>query len=410
MKLITRTFHYMLKTAASLYLCALLTLVSGRAFAQDNSVLPAAANELVHQIMIRMGNGVANVSISFQNISVLPAEVQESVQNAVFNGFRNAGVRLVKPELAQAQVEITFSEDWQQYLWIANIQQASGSKLVMSKVPRPDHIASSHAPTLTVRKSTVWQQEGPVLDFYQENQTLAILEPEEVAIFSNDSGQWRPRYTLAITHQQPWPRDLRGRLQVNHSQLTVFMPGTRCNGSLSSPTLDCRASDDPWQIDGGSTVAFFSSRRNFFTGLLAGNNAGASVVPFFAAATWQTGDSSQWLFSGVDGRTRLYLHDLSAPAAVFTGWGSNIASLHSGCGSGWQALVSSPGDSTRADSIQAFEVSGREAQAVSSSVELSGPVQALWTAGKNSELVNGIMQVPATGMYEAFTLSISCGR
>jgi hypothetical protein len=197
---------------------------------------------------------------------------------------------------------------------------------------------------------------------------------------------------------------------VNGSQLTAFLPGVRCSGSLSSPSLDCRTSDDPWQIDSGATVAFFSPRRNFFTGILAGNAAGASVVPFFSAAAWQTGDIRQWVFSGTDGRTRLYQHDLSAPTAVFNGWGGNLAAVHSGCGSGSQALVSAPTDSTRPDSIQAFDIAGREAMAVSSTVELAGAVQALWTAGKNGDTVNGIMRSPATGMYEAFTLSVSCGR
>ncbi len=114
------------------------------------------------------------------------------------------------------------------------------------------------------------------------------------------------------------------------------------------------------------------------------------------------------MFTGTDGRTRLYQNELSAPVAVFNGWGSNLAAVHSNCGSGWQLLVSAPADSIRPDSLQAMEIAGHEAQPVSSPIELAGPLSALWTSGKNSEMVNAVMQSPATGRYEAFTLTVTC--
>jgi hypothetical protein len=388
-----------------------LTLIAAQA-QQPEPQPPSLANvgnEFVRQIISRTGS-LSTASVSFRNISVLPTESQEAVQNAIFSGFRNAGVRLGNPEGAQARVEITFSENWEGYVWIAVIQQNNATKYVMTKVARPEHTSTTRAPMMTIRKSAVWQQQTPILDFYQDNQTLALLEPDQISIYASDSGQWRARYTLGITHQQAWPRDLRGRLLVHGSQITAFLPGTRCAGSMSPPALDCRASDDPWQADQGIVVAFYSPRRNFFTGILAGPSAGASVIPFFSAAAWQTGESRQWLFAGSDGRARLYQYDLSSPAAIFNGWGSNLASIHSNCGSGWQTLITSAGDSVRPDTLQAVEVMGREAQPVSASVDLAGPVLALWTAGKNSEMVNGVLQSPATGNYEAFTLTVNCGR
>jgi hypothetical protein len=369
----------------------------------------AAAAGFVRDILARAGSPSA-VSVSFQSISVLPTDLQESVQNAIFTAFRNAGARLVKPEMTLVHVEITFSEDFRGYVWIAAIHQGANSKLVMTRVARPEHLMSSRAPQLTLHKNVILQQGTPILDFYQDSRTLALLEPEQISIYRSDDGRWRLRYTLAITHAQPWPRDLRGRLQVNGSRLTAFLPGTRCSGGLSSPSLDCRASDDPWQLDQGAMAAFYSPLRNFFTGILAGPNAGASVIPFFTAAAWQNGDLRQWLFAGTDGRTRLYQNELSAPAALFSGWGSNLAVIHSGCGSGWQVLASAPSDSIHPDNVQAVEIAGKEALPVSSNVELSGALQALWTTGKNSEIVNAVMQSPETGAYEAFTLTVSCGQ
>jgi hypothetical protein len=230
-----------------------------------------------------------------------------------------------------------------------------------------------------------------------------------LSIYPSDSGQWRPRQTLGIPHQAPWPRDARGRLEVHGGEINAFLPGTRCSGKISPPSLECRASDDPWPVDQG-LVAFFSPRRNFFSGLLAGQSAGASVAPFFSGATWQSGDQRLWLFTGTDGRARLFQNDLATPVATFTNWGSTLAAVHTTCGSGWQLLASAPVDTARADSVQAIEISAHEALPVSAPVDLSGAVEALWTAGNYGQVVNGVLYSQASGRYEAFTLTIVCNQ
>jgi hypothetical protein len=400
----------MLNTASTRYFSVLLVaflVAAPHAQQPEQPSVAAAANSFVQDVLTRAGSP-SSVNVIFQNVSSLPAEAQEAARNAIFTSFRNAGVRLVKAELALAEVKITFSEDWQSYVWIAVVQQGPSSQMVMKRFPRQERTATPRTPTLTVRKNLVWQQDVPILDFFQDNQTLAVLEPGQITLYANDSGQWQPRTTLAVAHAQAWPRDLRGRLQVNGRQITAFLPGTLCTGILSPPSLDCRSSDDPWPLDQGPLVAFFNPRRNYFSGILAGPSAGASVAPFFSAAAWPNRDQRHWLFTGTDGRTRLYQNDLSAPAAVFNDWGSNLAAVHSNCGSGWQLLVSAPTDSIRPDSVQAVEIAGREAQPVSSPIELAGGLSALWTAGKNNEMVNAVMQSTATGKYEAFTLTVTC--
>jgi hypothetical protein len=383
-------------------------LTAGAIALQNGPTTPAAAaNSLVQDVLSRAGNPAA-VALSFENVSSLSLEAQESAKAAIMAGFREAGVRLVKPDLALAEVEITFSEDWQSYVWIAMVQQGPGRQMVMKRLPRAERAGPQHAPTLTLRKLSVWQQEMPILDFYVDNQNLVVLEPEQISAYTRDNGQWRLRSVLGVTHSQTWPRDLRGRLQVNGHEVSAFLPGTRCIGSLSQPALDCNASDDPWPLDQGALVAFFSSRRNFFNGILSGPRAGAAVAPFFSAAAWTSSDQPHWLFTGTDGRARLYQNDLSSPAAVFSGWGSNLAALHSSCGSGWQLLATAPADNAGPDTLQAIEIAGREAQTVSPAMDLSGAVAAMWTSGKNGDAVNVVMQSPVTGKYEALIFTVSC--
>ncbi len=400
----------MLMPALHRSLSALLFLILPLgAAAQQNppSPLASAAGELVQQILSRSGSPSA-VAVTFENRSAMPEETQEMVQTAIFNGFRSAGVSVVKPESALADVQVIFSEDWQGYLWIAVIHEGSTSQTVIKKLPRPDRGVAARTPALVVRKNPVWQQDDPILDFFVDNQNLVVLEPDQVSLYANDSGQWRARYTLAINHDQPWPRDLRGRLKISSGQISAFVPGTFCSGTLSPPSLECRASDDPWPVDHGQIVGFYSPRRNFFSGILSGPSAGATVIPFFSGAAWPSGDQRQWLFAGTDGRTRLYQNDLATPAAVYNSWGSSLAGVHSNCGSGWQMLVTAPTDSIHPDSIQAVEMAGREAQPVSAAIDLAGPVLALWTSGKSGEVVNAVMQSTVTGKYEAFTLTVSC--
>jgi hypothetical protein len=418
----TSRFLHMLTAALHRYLSALVLCLlpagtsamasAGNAPANSQtqasaSPLTGAANSFVQEILSRAGSPSA-VNITFQNLSQLTAETQQAAQDAILNSLRGAGVRLVKPEMALADVQVTFSEDWQGYVWIAQIKQGPGTALVISRLSRPERVNSARTPTLTLRKSTIWIQDGQMLDFFVDNQNLVILEPSQVSVYAADNGQWRQRYTLSITRTQPWPRDLRGKLLVNGLQINAYLPGTLCAGSLSPPSLDCHSSDDPWSLDQGQLVAFFSARRNFFNGILAGPSAGVSVVPFFSGATWPGANQRQWVFAGTDGRARFYLNDLSTPAATFNSWGSNLAIVHSGCSTGWQLLVSSHSDSIRPDSVEAVEFAGREAQAVSPAVDLAGPVSAMWTSGKNSEAVNGVVQLPSTGKYEAFTLTVSC--
>ena len=378
-------------------------LLLGHCVAQQDAVSPwqTQAGEFVQSILARAGTP-STVTITLENIAALPGTDYDALKNIIITDFRNSGVRLVKAELSQAQVQISFSEDWQGYVWVANIKQASGSQVVIKKVAKPQKSSNARTTTLTIRRNLVWQQETPILDFFNDGKTLIILEPEQIAAYVNENGQWRPRQTLGLSHEHSWPRDLRGRLQVSGSQITAFLPGTLCKGSISPPVTQCRSSDDPWQVD-QNLAAFFSPARNFFTGVLAGHSAGETVPAFFSGAALQ----NQWVFAGTDGRARLYISNLSTPVFTASDWGSNIAAVQSNCGTGWQVLITFPNDLTHADAIQAMEFQNREAVSVSSSTELAGPVLAFWP-GETAQSANAVVQSLTTNRYGAWSFTVAC--
>jgi hypothetical protein len=412
----TSPFPLMFSVAAKRYAAVLVLLfLASPAIAQQepastsassaSSSLQPVAEDFVQQVLARAGSP-STVSISFENLSSLPPGEQAAAKQAITAGLRKTGVRMTKPELAQSDIDVTFSEDWQSYVWVANIRQGPSSQLVIKKVPRP-HQSSGRSPTLTIKRSLFWEQDTAILDFYSDGQNLFVLEPEQLSLYVNDAGKWRAKSVLAISHEHPWPRDVRGRLQVYGLQIGVFLPGAFCTGTSAPPALQCRSSDDPWQIDQPLLAAFFSPNRNFFTGVLAGESAGESVPPFFSAAAAQNGGSRQWVFAGTDGRARIYLNNMTAEAATVSDWGSNLAALHSNCGSGWQVLVTLPTDLTHADSVQAFEIEGRGAVPASLATDMDGPVLALWT-GENRQSTHAVVQSLATGKYEAWSLTVAC--
>jgi hypothetical protein len=370
------------------------------------SLWQAAADDFVQQILSRAGSPSA-INISFANLSSLTASEQTAIRQAIMADLRNAGVRLVNGNLALAEVEITFSEDWQSHVWVAEIKQTAGNQIAIKRVARPQALAASRGNTFTIKKNLVWQQDAPVLDFHSDGQNLIVLEPDRISLYAGDSGQWALKQTLALAHDRPWPRDLRGRLQVGGFQISTFLPGTFCSGTTTPPGIQCRASDDPWVLDPASLAAFFSPTRNFFTGVLAGRAAGESVVPFFSAASMQNGSTRQWIFAGTDGRARIFLNDLSAAAIVVNDWGSNLAGVQSGCGTGWQILATAPGDLSRNDSVQAFEIEGRRDEPVSSTLEMGGPIMAFWP-GETPQIAHAVVLSSITGKFEAWNLMVTC--
>jgi hypothetical protein len=381
-----------------------LILISTTLSAQEAPAWQTMAGDFVREILGRSGSPSA-VLVSFENISSAPAADLDTLKRTILDDFQRAGVRLVKPEFALAEIQITFSEDWQDHVWVASIRQGPGNQVIIKRFAKLPRAVASHAPMLTIRKNLVWQQETPILDFAIDGQNLFVLEPEQLTAYVNDGGRWRAKQTLAISHERPWPRDLRGRLQVAGAQITAYFPGTLCAGTNSPPAMQCRSGDDSWQIDQGKLAAFFSPARNFFTGVLAGQMAGESVPPFFSGATLETADSRQWVFAGIDGRARIYLNILASPVAMVNDWGSDLAAVQSNCGR--QILVSAPGDLTRNDSLQAVEIQNREAVPVSAASELSGPLIALWP-GENGQTVHGVVLSLTTGRYEAWSFGVGC--
>jgi hypothetical protein len=271
------------------------------------------------------------------------------------------------------------------------------------------------AAPLTIRKIPLWVQEERILDVAALEEAtapshIAVLDPEKLALYRFSNGRWQEEQALPIPHTRSWPRDMRGRLVLGQDHLLdVYLPGVFCQSSGSVPlSLSCRESDDPWPLSSLVPLAgFFAPTRNFFTGVLSpGIGKQTSTAKFYSAAPLPRPNYTLWIFAGVDGQAHLL--DGVSDQTARVNWGSDLASVKSSCGSGWQVLATRAGDDS-GDAVRAYEFPDREPVAVSEPLEFGGGISALWTEGKGGTAI-AVSRNAETGNYEAFRLAVACGQ
>jgi hypothetical protein len=267
---------------------------------------------------------------------------------------------------------------------------------------------------MTIRKTLLWTDEHLILDLAVVNgspQHMIVLQPESVVLLKFQDGRWQPEQSLSISHSRPWPRDLRGRVALRKEHLfDAYLPGIFCRSSTTAPlALNCYESDDPWPLgaDQSGLSAFFTPTRNFFTGALSpGIDKQTTVKAFYSAAMLPREKYKLWIFATVDGQVHL-LDGVTEQTASRPGWGSDITSVRSGCGLGWQVLVTGNGNGV--DTVRAFEIADREPVAASQPADFGGSITALWSDSDGSNAI-AVLQNSETGKYEAYRLSITCSQ
>jgi hypothetical protein len=383
-----------------------------------------AASDLARKIASHTGPR-AIMTLEVRNQSSLDASEATEIARSLRAELRAQGARILKTTRPQAQVIVTLSENLQGFLWVAEIRRAGPPvqqglpEVVMIQVVRP--AAADLAPppeTLVLRKALVYEQPSPILDLARlespgtAEARLLVLSPEGVAVYKKQEDNWVAEQSISLTRSRPWPRDPRGRLVLRQGGLfDAYTPGTRCQGATAPAlTLECHDSDDAWplgEVGPAEMSGHFVPDRNFFDGKLTLADQEIQVPEFVSAASVPGDSGTLKIFADLDGRVRAF-GKYPEPVATIDGWGSDIAALQSGCGSGWQILSTRAGDLTQVDAIQAYSLRDRAAVEVSAPVELPGPVTALWQS-EDGRTVRAVARDLKSGTYEAFTLSISCG-
>ena len=379
------------------------------AFASD---WQAPASQLAQRIAGITGPGA--IAVTVVNRSSLSPSDADDVRRKLLSELAAYGVQLATSDQAAASVQVSLSENLQGYVWIAEIHQGTSEPVVvMITVPGSLKASEDRSAPVTIRKTLLWSDENRILDVALINGNPAhmiVLQGERIVLFRSQNSQWLQEQVLPVVHVRPWPRDLRGRLILRKDHLfDAYLPGVYCRSTATAPlTVNCDDSDDPWPLTGSARElsAFFSGSRNFFTGALSPGIQKQTMAPaFYSAAPLPRDKYTLWAFVAVDGQVH-FLDGVGDQAFAQLGWGSDIASVRSGCGPSWQVLATS-NEAGSGDQVRAFEVVDREPILVSTPVQFNGSITALW-GDADSTSVTAVIRDSETGKDEAYRLTVDC--
>ncbi len=372
------------------------------------------ATQLARDIVAITGPGAA--SISYRNQSSLPNDQTDIVRRAIENQLRAGGVRLTSGGNAAADIRVTFSENAQGYVWIAEVQQGSDLRVAMVAAARPATVVAPSRPaSMSIRKTLLFSQAAQILDLATvpagSEPLMLVLDPTGVTIYHKSGSGWEAQLSMMIPRELAWPRDLRGRLVLARDHMfDAYLPGLICS-STAAPALsiNCRQRDDPWPLTTNQS-AFYASARNFFTGVLApAMGRQGSVAPFFSAASLARPKYTLWVFARTDSTVHAFDGINDIPLRALNNMGSDLTAINSGCGTGTQLLITGGGDGTAPDTIRAFELADRDALEVAPAAEFAGAVTALWSAADGHSAL-AVVHNGKLERYDAFEIAINCAQ
>jgi hypothetical protein len=338
--------------------------------------------------------------LAVQNASSLSDAQTSNVRSALQAALEKAGFKFSTDSHSQGQIRVTLSESLAGYLWVAEIRRGDATTVLMISIEGGKLGGTRTAASLVIRHELLWEQEDAILDVAfvakgNESAEMRVLERGQFSSYSSKGGAWVHTGVTPIPKLSAWPRESRGLLYSVPELQGVSLQGE-----------DCRF--DARRVTGGWVCQPTRAQQPLAPGMEAVLN-GKKGPRWFSAATFQADGKPVVIISGNDAKARLYDAEGAEALATFGGWGSEIASVRSGCGSGWQLLVTGKGDWAAPDTIQAFEIHGRQATAVSVAQEFSGPMTVLHNS-EDSKTAIGIVKNLVTNHYEAYRLTVSCER
>ncbi len=357
-----------------------------------------------------------SVSLTVRSISAPDAADASALEKGLQSEFRGRGLQIVSAGSAEISIQVTLSQSTEGSLWIAEVRGAPADRTIMMS-PRSTARAETNArPVPALHETLVLAQPDPILDFASTTAAdggdfLWLLQNGVLTLLERDGSAWARRDSAAIKHLHPWSRDLRGHVVMSTANaVRIFLPGVSCTGSWSSKlTLECREDAQlAWPV-GEQAILPFTPERNYFAAHRLPAGQSNFELPIAYSLAMLAGNSpASWILTEAEERAELFLGG-KGPVASFAGWGDDIASLTTGCGSEGHVLATGIGDWAQPDRIQAYEIAGQQAVAAGQPLEFPGPVVALWPS-EDAKSARVVIRNLQTGMYEASIISASCGN
>jgi len=359
------------------------------------------------------------VSLNVKNLSSLSAGEVDAIRKTLEGELASRGVRIAATGV---DVKVTLSENFERFLWIAEIQRGHESTVLMvSSEGKAAAAGVVVTHSVVLHRDLVWQQLKPMMDFLISDISadgrplMFVLETSRIVSYRKEKGSWIPAETFSIPVSEHRPRDLRGLIDVSADLFSFQLSDGSCSGvARVSLELTCdKGRGGAWPIFAGGQERGSMNmveNRNYFSGDLAiYGDVEVEGPPFFSVAVMKRMNGGDWILAELDGKSRKY-QESSTAAATYAGWGDNVVSVAQGCGDDWQILASAAGDWTEPDRLRSYDVSGdAPPRPDSEPLEFPGPILALWPSlnGSTARVVSKNLQ---TGAYEASIVSVACGN
>jgi hypothetical protein len=397
---------------------------------------------LAAQIAEILGPGQARLTI--RNLSTISNDEIPAIRRLLERDIKTHGVLASGAESAN-QVRVTLSENQREWLWVAEVIEGNETRVAMVEIRHSqDQVPAASAAMLlhkerilgpgvldTLPCVSVTDGKPPLLAVTERRHGLLVLKQGcLLALDRTPSGFPDGKTFDNLAPAQAQNRDPQGLIitEGDDDEFLVLLPGTECAGNYTSSSepdrppgegwsLKCHPSDDPWPILTGETLsgpiqfkAFFNSARNYFTGVVS-PSLGVDLPPFYTAALLpRPSAGAALIIGGIDGKVQLAENNALKPVFGARDWGSDFATLHSGCGTGTQIVASGSGEAI-SDSLRAYELPAQEAIPTSAPLAMDGTVTALWTAPDGKSIFAVVRKVANQGTaneYEVDRVTASC--
>ncbi len=391
-----------------------------------------ATEQLVRQILSITGRK-PTLHLQFTNHSSAGVAQAAAVRRELQRWLHAAGARFVPAgsKRPAVEVDVTLSETWRNLLLVAEIQRGKTRRVIIEPLPRSvAELGRQGGEVVSLTRRIVWRQRTPIVSFLlwqpsrERSSYLWVLEPDRLVLYRLVGNQWRMHGSANIHHAEALPRDVRGLLWIEpgasaSALLHAALPGVDCSMPLVPARgrlpLACRPAKDGssrFPIFHGGEPAWQATlvpARNYFAAAIESGVRQIRLRPFYSATVVDEDHSTQVILAAAtDGKT--YVYDAAGKTeGSINGWGSDIAGIETACGNRWQVLATRPGDWTAVDSLAAYEIVDGKAVSTGEPIDLPGPVTGLWPALGGSTADAVVLDLN-TGLYEAYTISLSCGR
>jgi len=278
----------------------------------------------------------------------------------------------------------------------AELTNGGTTQVVCVAGPR-DALDRSAVVALEVR--SIATQRAPMLDVALTGDDIVVLEPRQVTIRRSreTADTVAAAVSLPLPHDQVWPRDLRGRLRVTDSAVSVFLPALSCVGRVRPLSVACSASESSWPL-GLDNTGIVGNRNYFLT---------PEGFAFYGAAPLGASAPEPWLVADREGALTFLDHDRAAVRRDRAA--DDVVRLEQQCAEGvYVVAVDHVGEGSRGDELHLLRVG--EAGLVSvAGWTVGGSVTALW-ADPGDRAARAIVRTAALDRYEAFRIAIACAR